>query len=131
MPDPAGLDRSRVARYRTYVLVFRRRSVSLTLTELRQSLFKLADQVVDTGVPLVIERRGVRLRLIREDAPVAQGRLQLLQAQPLVLGAPLQPDESPAAWSELPAAKVAEGAAVYSAPPAKATRSRRKSRPQG
>ena len=41
---------------------------TISLTELRQQLFKLADQVVDTGVPLVIERRGIRLRLVREAA---------------------------------------------------------------
>lgn len=94
--------------------------VSVSLTELRQQLFKLADQVVDTGVPLVIERRGVRLKLIRDDAQAAGGRLQKLKPQALVQGAPLKPDESPALWSELPPAKVAEPAPAY------ATRTTRK-----
>jgi len=87
--------------------------MSVSLTELRQQLFKLADQVVDTGVPLVIERRGVRLKLVRDDTPAASGRLQLLKPQSLVHGAPLRPDESPALWSELPTAKVADAAPAY------------------
>lgn len=90
--------------------------MSVSLTELRQQLFKLADQVVDTGVPLVIERRGVRLKLVRDDAPAGAGRLQRLKAQALVQGAPLAPDESPALWSELPPAKVAQATAGYVAP---------------
>ncbi|GMU42891.1 MAG: hypothetical protein IT479_09670 [Xanthomonadales bacterium] len=89
--------------------------MSLSLTELRQQLFKLADQVIDSGVPLLIERRGVRLKLVRDDAPEAGGRLQRLKAQALVQGAPLAPDESPALWSELPA-KVAQAAPGYAAP---------------
>ena len=90
-------------------------AVSVSLTELRQQLFKLADQVVDTGVPLVIERRGVRLKLIRDEVQAAGGRLQKLKPQALVHGAPLKPDESPASWSELPAAKVADATAAYAA----------------
>lgn len=90
-------------------------TVSVSLTELRQQLFKLADQVVDTGVPLVIERRGVRLKLVRDDAPAAGGRLQRLKPQSLVQGAPLKPEESPALWSELPQSKAAEAAPVYTA----------------
>lgn len=94
-------------------------AVSVSLTELRQQLFKLADQVVDTGVPLVIERRGVRLKLVRDDAQAAGGRLQKLKPQLLVQGGPLKPDESPALWSELPAARVAEAAPAYAAKPAR------------
>jgi hypothetical protein len=69
-----------------------------SLTEVRQNLFQLADQVVDTGVPVEIERRGVRLRLVRVDAPASGGRLARLQRRQLVSGAALRPDESPAEW---------------------------------
>ena len=31
--------------------------MAVSLTELRQKLFKLADHVVDTGEPLIVERR--------------------------------------------------------------------------
>lgn len=95
---------------------------TISLTELRQQLFRLADQVVDTGVPLLIERNGVRLKLVREDAQGSASRLDKLKPQSLVLGAALAPDESPALWSELALAKVAEGAAVYQTKPAPAAK---------
>ena len=73
---------------------------ALTLTELRQNLFALADRVVETGEPLVIERRGVRLQLVRVSAPAVEGRLARLEPRDLVIGEPLRPDESPALWME-------------------------------
>lgn len=89
--------------------------MTVSITELRQQLFKLADQVIDTGVPLIIERRGVRLKLMRDDAVEMTSRLARLQSRELVLGAPLAPDESPAQWSELPLSKVAQMPADYAA----------------
>jgi hypothetical protein len=85
----------------------------ISLTELRQRLFQLADHVIDSGEPLLIERRGVRLRLIREEAEVPrEGRLARLVQQEAVIGAPLAPDESPALWGGgLP--QVAEPAAPW------------------
>jgi hypothetical protein len=71
--------------------------MKITLTELRQNLFRLADQVIDGGEPLLIERRGVRLKLVRDDG-LSGGRLQRLQPQDLVEGSPLLPSESPAEW---------------------------------
>lgn len=62
----------------------------------------MADQVVATGEPLVIERRGVRLRLVREDAVDQHaGRLARLKPrkQSVVVGLPLDPHESPAQWA--------------------------------
>lgn len=73
---------------------------SLTLTELRQNLFALADRVIETGEPLVIERRGVRLQLVRASEPATAGRLARLSPRDLVVGEPLRPDESPALWAE-------------------------------
>lgn len=96
---------------------------TISLTELRQQLFKLADQVIDTGVPLLIERRGIRLRLVREDVQMPVSRLGKLKTQSLVQGAALAPDESPALWSELALPKVAEESGAYKAQPA--TRKRR------
>lgn len=88
-------------------------TATISLTELRQRLFQLADRVVENGEPILIERRGVRLRLVR-DEPVAraQGRLARLKPQSLVIGAPLDPHESPAQWNETAhPARVAEPAA--------------------
>ncbi|MGH8192748.1 MAG: hypothetical protein ACREP2_15050 [Rhodanobacteraceae bacterium] len=87
---------------------------SVTLTELRQRLFQLADHVIESGEPLVIERRGVRLRLVREDAAKDQGgRIARIKprAQSVVVGPPLDPHESPARWTGDALAKVAEPAA--------------------
>lgn len=40
----------------------------ITLTELRKNIFRLADETLDSGEPLLIERNGRRLRL-EEDKP--------------------------------------------------------------
>lgn len=91
--------------------------MTITLTELRQHLFKLADQVADTGEPLVIERRGVRLKLVREEAASAGiSRLKKLIEQPLVQGMPLLPGESPALWGEENELRVAEEYVPYAVP---------------
>jgi hypothetical protein len=87
---------------------------TISLTELRQRLFELADHVADTGEPLVILRNGVRLRLVRDEVDtMTGGRLARLVAQSLVIGAPLEPDESPAQWNAELQSKVAEPAATY------------------
>lgn len=45
---------------------------SLTLTTLRKNLFQVADQVLETGEPVIIERHGRRLALVAEPtAPAA------------------------------------------------------------
>lgn len=78
-------------------------TTGISITELRQNLFQLADQVAETGEPLLIERRGVRLQLVREEAAAAKqgGRLSRLvpREQSVVIGPPLDPHESPAEWS--------------------------------
>jgi hypothetical protein len=40
-----------------------------TLTTLRKNLFQIADQVLATGKPVVIERHGRRLALVADPAP--------------------------------------------------------------
>lgn len=87
----------------------------VSLTELRQRLFQLADHVAAaaTGEPLVIVRNGVRLRLVREDAVAGgPGRLARLVRRNVVIGPPLDPHESPAQWSEA-AFQVAEPKTGY------------------
>ena len=88
---------------------------SISLTELRQRLFELADRVVESGEPLVIVRNGVRLKLVREEPSAAvekRGRLARLVERDIVIGPPLDPHESPSEWSgEL--LRVAEPDAAY------------------
>lgn len=38
----------------------------MTASELRQNIYRLLDQVLDTGVPMEIERRGRTLRISPE-----------------------------------------------------------------
>src|SRR3954464_4113894 len=88
-------------------------TVTITLTELRQRLFQLADHVATSGEPLVIVRNGVRLRLVREDAVAkTPGRLARLVKRSVVVGAPLDPHESPAEWTGN-IARVAEERPAY------------------
>lgn len=88
-------------------------STGISITELRQRLFQLADHVAETGEPLLIERRGVRLRLVRDD-PAAESGGRLARFQPrkqsVVVGAPLDPHESPAQWTEAAVPRVVEPA---------------------
>jgi len=36
----------------------------MNATELRKNIYRLLDQVLETGIPLVIERRGKNLRIV-------------------------------------------------------------------
>jgi antitoxin (DNA-binding transcriptional repressor) of toxin-antitoxin stability system len=47
----------------------------ITASELRQNVYKLLDQVLETGVPLEIERNGRRLRVVPGDPPPKLSRL--------------------------------------------------------
>jgi antitoxin (DNA-binding transcriptional repressor) of toxin-antitoxin stability system len=86
---------------------------AITLTELRQRLFQLADQVAASGEPLIIMRNGVRLALVRQEALAqAPGRLARLVKRSVVVGAPLDPHESPAVWTG-DIARVAEETGKY------------------
>ena len=41
----------------------------ISLTALRQQLFKIVDKVIQTGIPIEIERRGHRLKIVLDDPP--------------------------------------------------------------
>lgn len=47
----------------------------VTASQLRQDIYRLLDEVLETGVPVEIERRGRRLRLVPADAPSKLARL--------------------------------------------------------
>jgi hypothetical protein len=80
--------------------------MGISLSELRQNLFALADRVAETGEPLTITRKGVGLRLVREESgtrpPIDWGRLKGKRAW--VIGPPLDPHFSPAQWTGEPLA---------------------------
>jgi hypothetical protein len=38
----------------------------LSITKLRANLYKIIDQVIETGIPIEVERRGIKVKLIPE-----------------------------------------------------------------
>jgi hypothetical protein len=53
-------------------------------SRLRADLYRLLDRVLETGVPLEVERRGRRLKIVAADTP---GRLANLVGDPTYLAA--------------------------------------------
>ena len=49
--------------------------MAVTATELRQNVYKLLDEVLDSGLPLEIERRGRRLKIVPTEGPSKLDRL--------------------------------------------------------
>ena len=58
----------------------------VTASELRQNVYKLLDQVLETGLPLEIERHGRRLRVIAVEA--APKLDQLIGHENFIVGDP-------------------------------------------
>jgi len=57
----------------------------MTVSELRQNIYQLLDQVLDTGVPLEIERKGRKLRIAPELPP---DKLDNLKRRDCLIGDP-------------------------------------------
>lgn len=55
----------------------------VSVTALRQNLFKLVDEALETGVPVEIERRGRKLLLIPQDPA---SKLDRLKRRPVIQG---------------------------------------------
>lgn len=51
----------------------------LTASELRADIYRILDQVLQTGIPIEIERRGEILRIV---PPGAQSKLDRLKGDP-------------------------------------------------
>lgn len=47
----------------------------VTASKLRENVYRILDEVLETGVPVEIERRGRRLRIVAVDAPSPLDRL--------------------------------------------------------
>ena len=43
--------------------------MALTASKLRENVYRILDEVLETGVPVEIERRGRILRIVPADAP--------------------------------------------------------------
>jgi antitoxin Phd_YefM of type II toxin-antitoxin system len=42
--------------------------MAVSASELRQNIYRLLDEVLETGIPLEIERKGQRLRIVPADS---------------------------------------------------------------
>ena len=56
----------------------------LTASKLRENVYRVLDQVLETGEPAEIERNGHRLRIVADDPPSRLSRL--VQRTDLVVG---------------------------------------------
>jgi CO dehydrogenase/acetyl-CoA synthase alpha subunit len=57
----------------------------MSLTALRNKLFKVADEVIRTGIPAVIERNGHRLKIVLEEK---KSKLDNLKPHDCIVGDP-------------------------------------------
>jgi antitoxin (DNA-binding transcriptional repressor) of toxin-antitoxin stability system len=60
--------------------------VSVTVTELRANLYRLIDEVIETGQPLIVERNGQRVVIDR--APVESKLSRLVPHPDFLIGDP-------------------------------------------
>lgn len=59
--------------------------MAMSLTALRQQLFKAVDQVIETGIPLEIERNGHQVKIILEEK---KSKLANLKQHDCIVGDP-------------------------------------------
>lgn len=57
----------------------------LTVSKLRQDIYNILDSVVETGIPVEIERSGRLLRIVLEDPP---SKLANLEPKDFIVGDP-------------------------------------------
>lgn len=57
----------------------------ISLTALRNNLFKIVDQVIQTGNPVLLERKGQRLKIVLEEK---KSKLDNLKAHDCINGDP-------------------------------------------
>jgi antitoxin (DNA-binding transcriptional repressor) of toxin-antitoxin stability system len=57
-------------------------AMTITASRLRDNVYKILDEVLDTGTPVEIERRGQRLRIVPAEP---KGRLERLIRRPRYL----------------------------------------------
>lgn len=49
--------------------------MTVSASELRQNIYRVLDEILETGVPVEIERHGRRLRIVPDEAPAKLDRL--------------------------------------------------------
>ncbi len=49
--------------------------MAMTASKLRQDIYRILDQVIETGEPVIVERHGKRIRIAAEETPPRIGSL--------------------------------------------------------
>ena len=62
--------------------------MAITASRLRENVYRLLDQVLDTGVPIEIERKGRVLRIVAVDADRASKLDRLTPHPDFIIGDP-------------------------------------------
>ena len=57
----------------------------ISLTALRNNLFKIVDQVIQTGNPILLERKGQRLKIVLDEK---KSKLENLEPHDCITGDP-------------------------------------------
>ena len=57
----------------------------VSLTALRNNLFKIVDQVIQTGNPVIVERKGHKLKIVLEEK---KSKLKNLKPHDCIIGDP-------------------------------------------
>lgn len=58
--------------------------MTVTASRLRENIYKILDQVLETGVPVEIVRGGRKLKIVPTDTP-PRGRIEKLKSRPHAL----------------------------------------------
>ena len=59
--------------------------MGLSASKLRENIYRILDQVLETGVPVEISRKGRTLRIVADEPP---SKLSRLKKRPLMLDDP-------------------------------------------
>lgn len=73
--------------------------MAITASKLRENVYRILDEAIETGIPVEIERKGVILRIVPETGP---SRLARLEKRDLFDGDPCSIIDTDwlAGWSE-------------------------------
>jgi len=51
--------------------------MTLSATALRSQLYRVLDEILETGIPVIIERKGKKLKIVPAETPMIPGKLKV------------------------------------------------------